>query len=227
MFNLRIPLLVLVGLSIAFSICIIGTASHTLAVYNSQRDSNPWWMPLWPDHFDTNGTKSLIGSAVAVVLFDAIYLVVYLVPTFDTPSRPTFNALVALATALPCAIVTLATLVYAHILNHNAPATDTLQTWTCAFRSSSTAVDQLDVSSSVSNQQFTQLCHESKFALYGTLVVFLFQGFVMAGAVVNWGLEKWGSHKEKKNGKVLGDQGSDNVHMVGMGVYETKPPHAA
>jgi hypothetical protein len=53
---------IITGLVVAFSIAILGTSAHTLDVYNKQRSTNPWWTPLWPQHFDTHGTKALIGG---------------------------------------------------------------------------------------------------------------------------------------------------------------------
>jgi hypothetical protein len=71
---------VLVGLSLALSIAILGTAAHTLDVFNKQQSSNPWWLPLWPQHFDVHGTKGLVGSAATVTVLSIAFLVAALVP---------------------------------------------------------------------------------------------------------------------------------------------------
>jgi len=68
------------GIVLVFAIAITGTASHTLDVYNKQHTTNPWWAYLWPQHFDTTGTKAIIGSAVSVLLLSVVFLVFALVP---------------------------------------------------------------------------------------------------------------------------------------------------
>src|SRR5689334_12355144 len=71
---------VITGLVVAMSIAILGTAAHTLAVFNKEQSSNPWWLPLWADHFDVHGTKALIASAVVTLVFSGVFLVLSLVP---------------------------------------------------------------------------------------------------------------------------------------------------
>ena len=48
---------IITGLVVLFSICILGTSAHTLNVFNKQHLTNPWWAPMWPQHFDVQGTK--------------------------------------------------------------------------------------------------------------------------------------------------------------------------
>lgn len=71
---------VITGLVVAMSIAILGTAAHTLDVFNKQQTSNPWWLPLWPQHFDVNGTKGLIASAVVTLVLSGVFLVMSVVP---------------------------------------------------------------------------------------------------------------------------------------------------
>jgi hypothetical protein len=71
---------VITGLVVALSIAILGTSAHTLDVYNKQRSTNPWWTPLWPQHFDTHGTKALIASSVVTLVLLSAFLVMSLLP---------------------------------------------------------------------------------------------------------------------------------------------------
>lgn len=78
---LRLVSLALALLSVCLSIAIIGTAADAYSIYKSQvRALNPWWLPLWPGHFDTRGTKSLIGAAAGVVLLNGSFIALCLVP---------------------------------------------------------------------------------------------------------------------------------------------------
>lgn len=71
---------VITGLVVAFSIAILGTAGHTLSVFNKQQSSNPWWLPLWPQHFDVHGTKALVASAAVSLVLSGVFLAMSLIP---------------------------------------------------------------------------------------------------------------------------------------------------
>lgn len=203
---LHIAQLVLVGLTLCFSIAIIGTAAHTLHVFNSQQPTNPWWLPLWPQHFDTHSTSALIGSAASVVVLNAIFLIFTLIPRFNVSNRPTFRALLALGTALPGSLVMLCTVIYAHILNHNSPDIDTIQTWTCKYKNNKPLSQDLSIPSNMGNSLFRSMCQESKFALYGTLVVFLLLSISHVITIVTWIADKWA---QRKSGKEWQDPGAE------------------
>jgi hypothetical protein len=76
---------VLIGLCAIMSVCILGTSAHTLAVFNQQQTSNPWWLPLWPQHFEVHGTKGLLGSSTTIFVLCSIFLVFALVPAVSLP----------------------------------------------------------------------------------------------------------------------------------------------
>jgi len=78
--HFRIAQLATSVISLILSISIVGAAAHVHHVYMSQRFSNAWWLPLWPDHFDNNGTNALIASAVAVIVLNALYVVASILP---------------------------------------------------------------------------------------------------------------------------------------------------
>lgn len=187
------------GLSAAMSVAILGTSAHTLHVYNTQQPYNPWWLNLWPQHFDVSGTKALIASATTSLVLCLVFLVVGVVPKFSISNRHTLRALISLGTALPAALLALVTVIYAHIINHNAPELDTIQTWTCRYRNSQPVIKQsADMPSDMRNSNFDSLCMESKFALYGTLIVFILLSTNMGLAVVTWLADKWAARKTRK-----------------------------
>lgn len=57
----------------------------------------------------------------------------------------------------------------------------------------------------LSNGMFGSLCTESKFALYGTLTVFLLLGFSMVVTMVTWLADKWAARQQRKE---VGEMGS-------------------
>lgn len=189
---------VITGLVVVFSIAILGTAGHTLSIFNSQQTSNPWWLPLWPQHFDVHGTKALIASAAVSLVLSGVFLVMSLIPQVNLPNRPTLRALVAIGSAAPSALLTLVTVIYAHILNNGAPEVDTVQTWTCKYKNSQPLEQDLALPSNMGNGNFVSLCHQSKFALYGTLVVMLLLTGSMGLSVVGWGADKWSARQQRK-----------------------------
>lgn len=186
------------GIVVALTIAITGTASHTLDVFNKQQPLNPWWAPLWPQHFDTNGTKALIGSAVAVLVLSVVFLVVALVPRFNLANRPTFRAMLSLGTCLPGALVCLITIIYAHILNNDSPHMDTIQTWTCRHQGQRPLQQSMPMPNNMGNSKFQGLCRESKFSLYGTLIVFLLLSLNMGLSIVTWLADKWAARQNRK-----------------------------
>ncbi|KAF1994547.1 hypothetical protein P154DRAFT_447374 [Amniculicola lignicola CBS 123094] len=197
---------VLVGLSLALSIAILGTAAHTLAVFNKQQSSNPWWLPLWPQHFDVHGTKGLVGSAATVTILSIAFLVAALVPKFNLLGRPTLRALLGLGTAFPSALITLITLIYAHILNSDAPEIDTIQTWTCKYKGSSPLEQDIPLPKGMGNGNFGSLCQQSKFTLYGTLVVCLLTCGSVVLTFVTWLASKWAGRQSRKEMEMAGQQ---------------------
>lgn len=71
---------IITGLVVALSLAILGTSAHTLDVFNKQQSSNPWWLPLWPQHFETSGTKSLLAASAVTVVLCGAFLIASFVP---------------------------------------------------------------------------------------------------------------------------------------------------
>lgn len=118
----------------------------------------------------------------------------------------TLRALLSLGTILPSLLLCLITVIYAHMQNHNAPEIDTIQTWTCKYKNSQPLPQDLGVPGNMGNSGFKSLCQESKFALYGTLVVFLLLGASMAVTVVTWLADKWAARQSRKEGVEMGEK---------------------
>ena len=55
----------------------------------------------------------------------------------------------------------LCTVIYAHILNHNSPDIDTIQTWTCKYKNSKPLSQDLSIPSNMGNGLFKSICQES------------------------------------------------------------------
>ncbi|EDU43556.1 hypothetical protein PtrSN002B_009672 [Pyrenophora tritici-repentis] len=193
---------IITGLVVALSIAILGTSAHTLDVFNKQHLSNPWWAPMWPQHFDVQGTKALIASSVVTLVLCGAFLIASFVPQLALRQKYTLRALLSLATLLPTLLLTLITTIWAHMLNNNAPDVDTIQTWTCKMQNSQPLAQNLPatiaVPTGMSNNDFKTLCGASKFALHGTLVVFLLVGASMGVTVVTWMADKWAARQQRK-----------------------------
>jgi hypothetical protein len=123
---------------------------------------------------------------------------------FALRQKYTLRALLSLGTILPSFLLTLMTVVWAHILNRNAPELDTIQTWTCRYKNSQPGPQTSDVPSNLSNATFKGLCQESKFALIGTLIVFLLLGVSMAVTMVTWLADKFAARQARKEGAEMG-----------------------
>lgn len=73
--------LVLAVLSTLTSGAILGTSAHAFSVYRKgTTDNNPWWLPLWPQHFDTANTEALIGAAGGVILLNLVFILLSVLP---------------------------------------------------------------------------------------------------------------------------------------------------
>ena len=70
--RLRLPLLALAALSIGLNIAILGCAGRTLHVYNSERHTSPYFLPIWSSHFDTRELSALIATSILTFLLNCI-----------------------------------------------------------------------------------------------------------------------------------------------------------
>jgi hypothetical protein len=73
--------LLVVLFSLFIAATIVGTAAHVYHVYKAQQSSyNPWWLPVWAGHFNTNGLKTTIGTATGVLFLNLIFVILSFVP---------------------------------------------------------------------------------------------------------------------------------------------------
>ena len=99
------------------------------------------------------------------------------------------------------------TTIWAHILNHNVPRSDTIQTWSCKWKGSQPLQQDESVPGDMGNSSFGGLCSESRFALYGTLVVFLLLGVSVVVGMMGWVADKWAARRQRKDGVEMGGVG--------------------
>lgn len=77
--RLRLPTLALAALSVGLNFAILGCSARTLNVYNSEVDSNAYFLPVWRQHIDTRELSALIGTSVIIVVLNGLLLVSLLV----------------------------------------------------------------------------------------------------------------------------------------------------
>jgi hypothetical protein len=78
--NILRPLnIVFAGLGLGLSAAIIATEAHVYHTFKTQSAANnPFWIPIWPQHFETAGTKTAIGIVTAILVLHLAYIAVYL-----------------------------------------------------------------------------------------------------------------------------------------------------
>lgn len=159
--RLRLPTLALAALSIGLNFAILGCAARTLNVYNSEVESNAYFLPVWHQHFDTRELSALIGTSVIIVILNGLLLVSLLVPSVRriafrtglltlTAHQLPANLIIFTTTILSTTISIIA-LAFSSYLNSSSSKA-TLQSWTCMWR---------DVSNESVPRQFDTLCHET------------------------------------------------------------------
>ncbi|KAG8630814.1 hypothetical protein KVT40_002433 [Elsinoe batatas] len=158
----RIYITIFASLSICLSLAVLGCAGHILHTYNTQRNGNPWWLPLWPQHFDDRGLKALIGGATSVVVLDAV-CVAALFREHKLQKDAVFLSSLLAAVAAGVAVI------YPAVLNRQSPARDTMQSWTCAYSFTTESV------SAGVPPNFPALCVQNKLAFYATVPILALQ----------------------------------------------------
>ncbi|KAI7542405.1 hypothetical protein KC331_g7999 [Hortaea werneckii] len=168
--TLRLPILASAALSICVSLAIIGCAGRSLSIFDNQKASNVWLLPIWPNHFDTRELHALIGTSAAVMILNFI-----MIATLFIQKLPT--TLLLLAPSLLSTICALVAIAFPATLNAHAPRRDTLRSWTCRW--SNTLITQ----GQGPPAQFDAICRETRFAFYTTIPLFLLQLLLLALAI--------------------------------------------
>jgi hypothetical protein len=70
--KLRMPTMAFAALSVCLNVAVIGCAGRTISHFNTQQTSNAWFLPIWPNHFDTRELQALIGTSAAIIVLNAI-----------------------------------------------------------------------------------------------------------------------------------------------------------
>ena len=52
-----------------------------MGIFNKNQSTNAWYLPIWPAHFDMRELQTLIGTAAAICVLNAILAVALLVPS--------------------------------------------------------------------------------------------------------------------------------------------------
>ncbi|KAI9705711.1 MAG: hypothetical protein M1820_005121 [Bogoriella megaspora] len=177
--------LVLHGLVIALAVSILGVSGHLLQNHNSQAEANPWYLPMWPQHFDNKGIKATVGATSAIVFFGIVVLVMAFLPRFAS-SKSSVPSLLVFATTLPAAVLTITTIILTASLNNNAPVTDTIQTWTCRWSDYAATHGGSGASQNNVPNDFKKMCTESRFAFYGLIPLFILQVILLFASAVGF-----------------------------------------
>jgi hypothetical protein len=84
--SIRVVQFALTFLTAVLAVSVVGTAGHVFQTYKSQVSAkNAWWLPLWPHHFVTKGTKVAIGAGAGIVLLNIAFIVVAVLPRVSRP----------------------------------------------------------------------------------------------------------------------------------------------
>jgi hypothetical protein len=179
---LRVLCITLATVSAMLAAAIVGTGIHAYHTYVFQRAANnPWWLPLWPQHFDTTGTKALIGAGAGLILVNGIFIATSFLSKvnnhttclthpaltnlvqFNQSARSFLATLAGIILSTASSLIAIFSIVLTLILNRRSPQTDTIQTWTCKFKTNipNAMVMAGGQSSNLSNDLFATLCRES------------------------------------------------------------------
>lgn len=129
-------------------------------------------MPVWSSHFDTSELSVLIGTSAAVLLLNLA-----LAAALFASSLPA--NLIVLASSLLSTIVSLIAIIFSSVVNNRSgfSSKDTLQSWTCRWRSLHNAGLE------AVPQDYDTLCHETRFAFYTTIPSFIIQLLLLSVAL--------------------------------------------
>jgi hypothetical protein len=153
--NIRVGL---TGLALLCSLTILGTAGHTLAVYDSTHLGQEYRLPLWPAEFNHRPTIALVVGSSVVVLINIVSLVFSKVQTLR--NRSTIHTPLTLAVPFLGFVAVMVAMIFFYAVNASSTV-DTIQSWSC----------QWGFASMAQKPHFGTLCRESKTALYLTVIL--------------------------------------------------------
>ncbi|KAI5209556.1 hypothetical protein E4T39_00889 [Aureobasidium subglaciale] len=145
----RSPLLLLT-LSICLALPLLAISSHALSSYRIEHALNPWWLPIWHEHFDNRGIIAVIVTSSIVFALDIISVGLIVAGNKASDKSKTIKC-IHVVIMLVATIATLIAIIMPAVTNAASPSkSDTIQTWTCRWK---------DVDGAPKN--FEPLCHES------------------------------------------------------------------
>ncbi|PSK51790.1 hypothetical protein B9Z65_3057 [Elsinoe australis] len=166
----RIFITIFASLAICLSAAVLGCAGNILHAYNTQKNGNPWWLPLWPQHFDDRGLKALIGGGTSVVVLNAVCIA-------SLYKQHKWQKDAIFVSAFLSAIAAGVAVIYPAVLNQQSPTRDTMQSWTCTWSSTTDAV------SAGIPANFPSLCLQNKLAFYAAVPILILQLTVLGLAM--------------------------------------------
>ncbi|KAI5252468.1 hypothetical protein E4T42_03450 [Aureobasidium subglaciale] len=157
----RSPILLLT-ISICLALPLLAISSHVLSSYRVEHASNPWWLPIWHEHFDNRGIVAVIVTSSIVFALDIVSIGL-VVAGNKTGDKSKISKWTIVAVMLVATVASLVAMIMPAVTNAAVPSkSDTIQTWTCHWK---------DVDGAPDN--FESLCHESKFTSYTPVPLFV------------------------------------------------------
>lgn len=187
--------LALTSLALCASITVLGTAGHTLSIYNSTNNGNPF-ISLWPFKFDLRPTVALVVCSAIVVVASAVSLAASKVSAvsqilksllykvhaniaLQVRNKPLVHSSISFLAPTVCLIAGLIGTSFFYGVN-SSNTVSSLQSWSCQWS---------DVSMNVKPHWGT-LCKESKTALYLTVMLIPLEVLILGTVAFSAFVEK-------------------------------------
>jgi len=155
-------------LSLLLGIVIIGTSADALIIFNRTYDDT---FALWPPSLSVGPNLAIAASGVIIVLSSTVAIIASRIGFIR--NRPLiYTILSILGAGVSLLVALIATIIF---YARNASDTiDTLQSWSCRWA-------DVDMDS---EPHFGKLCHETKVALYMTVIMIPLQVIVIGLGIV-------------------------------------------
>jgi len=179
--------LVFAGLGLGLSVALVAAQAHVYHTYLSQTAANnPFWLPIWPQHFQTAGTKTAIGILTLILVLHLAFVGVYLWRKGKSShgiweSAPRVGFPLSVATLF----LAMTSLIVNYKMNNRGPRTDTIETWTCKWSEPTNAT-----AGGVMNGNFRALCSETTFGLWGTVSLMIVMGLFFVSTLVQKAVDR-------------------------------------
>jgi len=179
---------------------------------------------LYPGHFNTRGTVSLIGASVAIFVLNIGLLILLLVPKLNFLPHSFRAMIVAVFHATASSLIGLASIAYNAILNRGSRSRETIQTWTCQF-AADVPLDAVNLDGqpeNMTNVHFSKMCTESKFAFWALVTIVILQALLFSIAIAQWVISLW-SNTKREFGDDRPDTGTEMESQRDLKISEEFP----